>query len=128
MVVPSPTPIRTKKTKALGIPTIDLSLNRSNVADLIVKACEDYGFFKVINHGVNKEVVARLEDEGVDFFAKPATEKQRAGPASPFGYGCRNIGSNGDMGELEYLLLHTNPLSISERSKTISTNPAKFRY
>ncbi|KAJ4829252.1 Gibberellin 2-beta-dioxygenase 2 [Turnera subulata] len=126
MVVPSPTPLRTKKTKALGIPTIDLSLDRSSVSELIVKACEDYGFFRVINHGVEKKVTARLEEEGVEFFAKPATEKQRAGPAAPFGYGCKSIGCKGDMGEIEYLLLHTNALSITERSKTISNDPAKF--
>ncbi|KDP28294.1 hypothetical protein JCGZ_14065 [Jatropha curcas] len=128
MVVPSPTPImRSKKTKAVGIPTIDLSLNKSIVSELIVRACEDYGFFKVVNHGINKNVISRLEEEGVGFFAKPAMEKQRAGPANPFGYGCKTIGCNGDVGELEYLLLQSNPLSFSEQSKTISSdNPAKF--
>ncbi|KAF9669234.1 hypothetical protein SADUNF_Sadunf14G0086700 [Salix dunnii] len=126
MVVPSATPRRTKKTKALGIPTVDLSLHSSNASQLIVRACEEYGFFKVINHGVNKEVVTRLEEEAVHFFGKPATEKQQAGPATPFGYGCRNIGSHGDTGELEYLLLHTNPLSVFESSKSISNDPSKF--
>ncbi|KAJ6390345.1 hypothetical protein OIU77_024543 [Salix suchowensis] len=128
MVVPSPTPARTRKTKALGIPTIDLSLDRSNVSELIVRACEEYGFFKVMNHGVGEGVIARLEEEAVHFFSKPAPEKQRAGPASPFGYGCKSIGCNGDMGELEYLLLHTNPLSVFERSKTISNDPSDFRH
>ncbi|OAY61964.1 gibberellin 2-beta-dioxygenase 2 [Manihot esculenta] len=127
MVVPSPTPMRTKKTRAIGIPTIDLSLDKSLVSELIVTACEDYGIFKVVNHGVNKEVVSRLEKEAVDFFAKPAAEKQRAGPATPFGYGCKNIGCNGDVGELEFLLLQTNSVSISERSRTISSSdPSKF--
>ncbi|KAJ8748648.1 hypothetical protein K2173_008093 [Erythroxylum novogranatense] len=126
MVMPSPTPVRTRKTKAVGIPAVDLSLNRSLVIELIVKACEDYGFFKVTNHGINKEVAARLEGEAAEFFAKPANEKQRAGPANPFGYDCKNIGPNGDTGELEYLLLQANPLHISERSETISSDPIEF--
>lgn len=129
MVVASPSSLRTKKTKAVGIPTIDLSTScRSTLSESIVKACEEYGFFKVVNHGVPKQVLARLEDQAVGFFAKPATDKQRAGPPTPFGYGCKNIGRNGDTGELEYLLLHTSPHSISEKSKSISNDPAKFRY
>ncbi|XP_065860274.1 gibberellin 2-beta-dioxygenase 2 isoform X2 [Euphorbia lathyris] len=128
MVVPSPTPLtmRTKKTRAVGIPTVDLSLDRSIVSELIVRACEEYGFFKIVNHGVNTDVVTRLEEEGSNFFEKPAFEKQEAGPPNPFGYGSKNIGSNGDTGELEYLLLQTNPISVSEQSKTISNQPAKF--
>lgn len=128
MVVPSPTPLSTEKVRAVDLPIIDLSAQRSEVSKLIVKACDKFGFFKVINHGVPNHIIAKLEHEGLSFFAKPVPEKLRAGPANPFGYGCKTIGLNGDMGELEYLTLNTNPLSIAERSKTISDDPSKFRY
>ncbi|XP_022890494.1 gibberellin 2-beta-dioxygenase 2-like [Olea europaea var. sylvestris] len=126
MVVPSASPFRGKKARALGIPVIDLSLDRSQQSEQIVKASEEYGFFKVVNHGVSKDIISRVEREGLEFFSKPAFEKQRAGPPTPFGYGCKNIGFNGDKGELEYILLEANPQSISERSKAISDNPNNF--
>ncbi|XAR61445.1 Gibberellin 2-beta-dioxygenase [Bertholletia excelsa] len=126
MVLPSPNSLRTKKTRAVGIPIIDLSLDRSILSEKVVQACEEYGFFKVVNHGVPRDIIARMEKEGSDFFAKSTSEKQQAGPASPFGYGSKNIGFNGDRGDLEYLLLQTDPQSISARSKTISRNPANF--
>lgn len=133
MVVPSPSPtsIKTsykKKKTIIKIPTIDLSMERTELSETVVKACEEYGFFKVVNHNVPKEVIARMEEEGAEFFGKATYEKRGAGPASPFGYGFTNIGPNGDKGDLEYLLLHANPLSVSQRSKTIASDSTKFRY
>ncbi|KAG9144534.1 hypothetical protein Leryth_010757 [Lithospermum erythrorhizon] len=69
-----------------------------------------------------------MEEEGKEFFAKPVCEKQQAGPANPYGYGSKNIGIMGDQGEVEYILLQTNPLGISEKTQRISTDPMKFRY
>ncbi|KAH6756812.1 gibberellin 2-beta-dioxygenase [Perilla frutescens var. hirtella] len=63
-----------------GIPLIDLS--KSDTKTQLVRACEDFGFFKVINHGVPVELIRELESEA--------------------------IGPNGDVGWLEYLLLTTN--------------------
>ncbi|XP_011019344.1 PREDICTED: gibberellin 2-beta-dioxygenase 2-like [Populus euphratica] len=126
MVVASPTKIHSEEVLAIELPTVDLSGDRSMVSNLIVKACEEYGFFKVKNHGVPHDIIAKMEKESLNFFAKPFDEKQKVELAKPFGYGCKNIGFNGDIGEVEYLLLSTNPLSIAERSKTISNDPAKF--
>ncbi|XP_039048346.1 gibberellin 2-beta-dioxygenase 2-like [Hibiscus syriacus] len=67
MVVESPVSVRSKKNRAVGIPSIDLSLDRSKVSELIVQACQNYGFFKVINHGVPTDTISRLEDEGIIF-------------------------------------------------------------
>ncbi|KAJ6429588.1 hypothetical protein OIU84_021065 [Salix udensis] len=99
MVVASPThQIHSEKLLAIELPTIDLSGERSAVSSLIVKACDEYGFFKVKNHGVPHDIIAKMEKEGFNFFAKPFEEKQKAELAKPFGYGCKNIGFKGDTG------------------------------
>nr|BAM73281.1 gibberellin 2 oxidase 1 [Raphanus sativus] len=87
------------------IPVIDISDPESKHA--LVKACEDFGFFKVINHGVSSELVSVLEHEAVEFFSLPASDKTQVA-GYPFGYGNREIGRNGDVGWVEYLLMNAN--------------------
>ncbi|KAF9616021.1 hypothetical protein IFM89_027960 [Coptis chinensis] len=41
-----------------GLPVVDLSMPHS---ETIVKACEEFGFFKVINHGIPMEVINRSD-------------------------------------------------------------------
>ncbi|KAJ6728224.1 2-OXOGLUTARATE (2OG) AND FE(II)-DEPENDENT OXYGENASE SUPERFAMILY PROTEIN-RELATED [Salix koriyanagi] len=109
-----------------GIPLIDLSNPDSK--HLLVKACEEFGFFKVVNHGVPLEFILKLESEAVKFFSLPLSEKEKAGPPNPFGYGNKSIGQNGDVGWVEYLLLTANQESISQRlSSVFGDNPEKFR-
>ncbi|KAG2328627.1 hypothetical protein Bca52824_011355 [Brassica carinata] len=92
-----------------GIPIIDMSQERSRMSMQIVKACETLGFFKVVNHGVDQTIISRMEQESINFFAKPVHEKKSVKSANqPFRYGFRDIGLNGDSGEVEYLLFHTN--------------------
>ncbi|GAA0183253.1 oxygenase [Lithospermum erythrorhizon] len=128
MVVSTSTPLRGRKTRAIGIPTIDFSsdMSKTELSETIVRACEEYGFFKLINHGIPMETIDGMENEGVRFFGRPGSEKHEAGPPNPYGYGCKNIGTHGDQGELEYLLLEANHVSIAHRSKTIANNPTEF--
>ncbi|KAK1380378.1 Gibberellin 2-beta-dioxygenase 2 [Heracleum sosnowskyi] len=124
----SPAILKFEKNQEIQIPVIDFSAERSEVCKQISKACEEYGFFKVINHGVSEDFIKKMEDESLKFFGKSALEKQAAGPAIPWGYGRKNIGFNGDTGEIEYLLLSVNPVSISQVSQVVSnaTDPIHF--
>ncbi|WOH13091.1 hypothetical protein DCAR_0832600 [Daucus carota subsp. sativus] len=129
MVLATPAIGKSEKIQEFQIPVIDFSAERSEVCKQITKACEEYGFFKVINHGIPENCIKKLEDEGTEFFGKSALEKQAAGPAKyPWGYGSKNIGLNGDTGEIEYLLLNVNPDSISQVSQFVSsaTDPMQF--
>ncbi|KAL0305494.1 UNVERIFIED_CONTAM: Gibberellin 2-beta-dioxygenase [Sesamum radiatum] len=99
------------------IPVVDLS--HPNAKHLIVEACKELGFFKVINHGVSMEFLTKLEAEAVKFFNSPQQEKEKSGPPNPFGYGNKKIGINGDVGWIEYLLFCTNPEVISQNANAV---------
>ncbi|KAB1216150.1 Gibberellin 2-beta-dioxygenase 1 [Morella rubra] len=109
-----------------GIPLIDLSDPDSK--HLIVKACEEFGFFKVINHGIPVDFITNLESKAIDFFSLPLSEKEKAAPPAPLGYGNKNIGPNGDIGWVEYLLFTTNPDSSRGPFFSVSEEDSeKFR-
>ncbi|XP_072976075.1 gibberellin 2-beta-dioxygenase 2-like [Typha angustifolia] len=122
----SPNP-RTDCVPSVAIPVVDLLEERTLVKDLIVRSCEELGFFKVINHGVPLDVPARMEATSMEFFSLPSSEKNLAGPANPLGYGSKSIGLRGDTGDVEYLLLPTNSSCMAKRACAISTNyPHEF--
>ncbi|GER24597.1 gibberellin 2-oxidase [Striga asiatica] len=89
-----------------GIPVVDLS--DPEAKSKVVAACRDFGFFKIVSHGVAADFLALLESKAVDFFNLPQELKEMWAPPGPLGYGCKNIGPNGDVGWIEYLLFHTN--------------------
>ncbi|MED6159504.1 Gibberellin 2-beta-dioxygenase 1 [Stylosanthes scabra] len=104
------------------IPIVDLS--KPDAQTLIVKACEDFGFFKVINHGVPTDAISKLEEEATKFFSLPQSDKENVGLAKPFGYGSKCIGYSGDVGLIEYLLVKTN----SQHTNTHTLDkPEQFR-
>ncbi|KAE9457980.1 hypothetical protein C3L33_10099, partial [Rhododendron williamsianum] len=111
-------------TFSSGIPLIDLS--KPDSKNHLVKACEEFGFCKVINHGVPTEFISSLESEAVKFFSMPLSEKEKAGPPEPFGYGNKCIGPNGDVGWVEYLLLRANPGFDEQRLASIFGRNTEF--
>jgi gibberellin 2beta-dioxygenase len=124
VILAKPPASRPDQTTFPGIPAVDLS--GPDAARAVVDACERFGFFKVVNHGVPMHAVNRLEAEAVGFFASPQAHKDAFGPANPFGYGNKRIGHNGDTGWLEYLLLAVNRASLSKVSP-VSVSSSSLR-
>ncbi|KAK8507444.1 hypothetical protein V6N12_072703 [Hibiscus sabdariffa] len=115
--------VRNKQPAALFPPLIPIvDLSEPDSKHQMIKACEEFGFFKVINHGVPMEFISRLESEATEFFSLPLSEKEKTGQPKPYGYGNRRIGPNGDVGWVEYLLLTTN-----QDPNLATENPDGFR-
>ncbi|NP_001313161.1 gibberellin 2-beta-dioxygenase 1-like [Nicotiana tabacum] len=108
-----------------NVPLIDLS--KPDSKNLIVKACEEFGFFKVINHSVPTEFITKLS-EAIKFFSSPLSEKEKAGPPDPFGYGNKQIGCNGDSGWVEHILVSTNSeFNYYKFASILGVNPENIR-
>ncbi|WCJ23521.1 2-oxoglutarate (2OG) and Fe(II)-dependent oxygenase superfamily protein [Euphorbia peplus] len=80
------------------VPVIDLSrLLNANDFDLyykdeclkLAKACQEWGFFQVINHGIDLNLLENIEEVANEFFMQPLEEKQKypMAPGTLQGYG-----------------------------------------
>ncbi|KAH7282384.1 hypothetical protein KP509_35G028000 [Ceratopteris richardii] len=59
---------------ARDIPVIDLAslgYERKSIVQQVGRACEEWGFFQVVNHGVPQTIVQGLKDEAKKFFDSP---------------------------------------------------------
>ncbi|KAL5166358.1 Protein SRG1 [Glycine soja] len=62
------------------VPFIDLALlSRGNKEELLKLdlACKEWGFFQIVNHGVQKELLQKMKDAASEFFELPAEEKKK---------------------------------------------------
>ncbi len=81
---------------ALGaVPVIDLGpllagdeAGLDEIADAVGRACREWGFFQVVNHGVSAQTVDAAWTATREFFARPRTEKERwlRTRENPWGY------------------------------------------
>ncbi|XP_065858869.1 2-oxoglutarate-Fe(II) type oxidoreductase hxnY-like [Euphorbia lathyris] len=62
---------------AAKLPIIDLSSSCFSTANLIRQACVEYGFFYIVNHGVEEDLVARVFEQSKKFFSLPLDEKMK---------------------------------------------------
>ncbi|THG18399.1 hypothetical protein TEA_012712 [Camellia sinensis var. sinensis] len=76
-----------------SIPIIDLLGDSKNTNELIQQACEKWGVFQIINHGVPITLLYQIEHQTRRLFALPAKQKLRAmrSPDGLTGYGVARI-------------------------------------
>ncbi|BBN05909.1 protein MpDOXC19 [Marchantia polymorpha subsp. ruderalis] len=79
------------------IPVIDLAdlqcTGRAKIGQEIAQACESFGFFQVVNHGVDVNLMHKLREVSKGFFHLPDEEKEqyRKTPDNIQGYAHSNI-------------------------------------
>ncbi|XP_059305932.1 probable 2-oxoglutarate-dependent dioxygenase SLC1 [Lycium ferocissimum] len=70
-----------RKEHNLKLPIIDFAQihgpNRAQVLDSLSYACENYGFFQLVNHGIPDEVIRSMVDVGGRFFDLPLVEREK---------------------------------------------------
>ncbi|KAL5973666.1 hypothetical protein ACLOJK_030320 [Asimina triloba] len=118
----------------LQIPTIDLAklLDQTfsgSEMDKLHLACQDWGFFQLLNHGVDEEVIEKMKSEMIDFFKLPLEEKMAYSqiPNSLEGYGHSFVVSEDqklDWGDMFYLV--AQPIHI-RTMKLWPTHSPTFR-
>lgn len=123
------------------IPIVDLGSLRSATHDpaaratlvtSIAAACEKFGFFQVVNHGVDQSLIERCEREAHEMFELPLDVKERVHrpPGTSFGYGANTWVNQTVMHWAESFHMQLHPTSnIREFSAKLFSegDPSKFR-
>jgi hypothetical protein len=124
------------------IPIIDMSVlssssepaeARRKLVASIAEACEKFGFFQVVNHGVDRRLIERCEAEAHKMFELPLDVKERVHrpPGTSFGYGANTWVNQTVMHWAESFHMQLHPVSnIRDFSGKLFAegDPTKFRY
>lgn len=120
----------------VNIPVIDFQNVFSNDQRLreealrcIYRACSEWGFFQVVNHGVSHELMKGVREIWREFFNLPVEVKQEYAnsPATYEGYGSRlGVEKGASLDWSDYFFLHYMPVSLRNQNKWPAT-PASCR-
>ncbi|KAK2986235.1 hypothetical protein RJ640_003730 [Escallonia rubra] len=111
-----------------SIATVDLSPffidgnedGKKAAMEVISRACSEYGFFQIVNHGIPNDLILRAFELSKKFFSCPVEEKLKFGPelGAPVPAGYNNLDGN-----KEYLLICAPGTSFN----VLPTNPLEFQ-
>ncbi|KAK2406710.1 2-oxoglutarate (2OG) and Fe(II)-dependent oxygenase superfamily protein [Trifolium repens] len=128
-----PDQIQLQSTVTDFIPIIDLqglnSSNRSQIIKKIEHACQNYGFFQIVNHGVPEGVVANMMNVSKEFFNLPESERMKNYSDDPLKTTRLSTSFNLKTEKVsnwrDYLRLHCHPLE--DYVHEWPSNPPSFR-
>ncbi|KAF8643956.1 hypothetical protein HU200_066594 [Digitaria exilis] len=87
-------PAAAVKASLVVVPVVDLGrlvdpAHAEEEAGRLRAACEEWGFFQVVNHGVPEKIIGEVKEDVEAFFRLPLAEKQAVaqGPGGIEGYG-----------------------------------------
>ncbi|XP_068639577.1 gibberellin 20-oxidase-like protein [Aristolochia californica] len=72
----------TEPENSLQLPTLDLSQPLHSALSSLCEACQEWGFFNIINHGISKHLLTNLYSLSKHLFTLPMESKQKLGPSS----------------------------------------------
>ncbi|KAH9300249.1 hypothetical protein KI387_011832, partial [Taxus chinensis] len=102
-----------------------ISLNAGEDIEVIskkmVEASEEWGFFRLVNHGVSREVIERFEEQCMGLFDLPMTHKMKGCRSNslPLGYSASNPDYVQNLPWAEILQLLQSPQQVLEFSRKI---------
>ncbi|CAI8607771.1 unnamed protein product [Vicia faba] len=116
-----------------SIPIIDLqgldSSNRYEIIQKIAHACQNYGFFQILNHGVSEKVVSDMMNVSKDFFNMSESERMKSYSDDPLKTTRLSTSFNVKTEKIsnwrDFLRLHCHPLE--DYVHEWPANPPSFR-
>ncbi|KAK7349367.1 hypothetical protein VNO77_06682 [Canavalia gladiata] len=121
------------QSSAASIPIIDLqgldASNRSEVIQNIAHACQNYGFFQIVNHRVPEEVISKMVNVSKEFFRLPESERLKSYSDDPSKTTrlstSFNVKTEKHANWRDFLRLHCHPLQ--DYIQEWPANPPSFR-
>lgn len=111
----------------------DAVMQRGELVNAVAKACQTWGFFQILNHGVDQSLIDRCEEQAHRMFELPLEVKERCHrpPGATFGYGANTWVNQKVMHWAESFHMQLHPTSnIQEMAAKLFTDEGseEFRY
>ena len=100
---------------------------RGSVLRQVLDACNEWGFFQIVNHGVSPDLMDKARETWREFFHLPMEVKQQYAnsPKTYEGYGSRlGVEKGAILDWSDYYFLHYLPLSLKDYNKWPALPPS----